>query len=68
MTNDEKIVQDILDNLNRLRTESEQAEYDFFFRAGPDVQEMYYRYWLKNKDINSAPGYLVDYEESKKYD
>ncbi len=68
MTNNEEKVKEILDNLSRLRTESEQAEYDFFFKAGPDVQEMYYQYWVKNKDMDTAPRYLVDYEEAKRYD
>jgi hypothetical protein len=49
--------------LNAKQTIAKKREYDFFFIAPLATQEMFYQYWIKNKDIKNAPQFLKDFEQ-----
>ena len=68
MTSNEEKVQALLDDLTAKRTAASAAVYDSFFKAPQDVREMFYQYWIKHKDMATAPQYLVDYEASRGWD
>ena len=65
MTPDELKVNAILAELDAKRKVAEKREYDFFFLAPAETQEMYYQYWLANCGDKAAPRFLQDYEKSK---
>ena len=43
----------------------DEAAYNFFFMAPPNVQEAYYQHWCKAHadDDKPMPAFLLDYEK-----
>ena len=62
---DEEIVQAALNDLASKRAEQEENDYNFFFKASPDVQKDYYEYWIKSHSDHDVPmpRFLIDYEK-----
>lgn len=64
---DEEIVNAALANLASKRADQKEDEYDFFFSAPLETQEQVYQYWIKNKDISTAPTFLKHYAKSRPF-